>query len=147
MQLALPSKEIINKWYHEPTVLRLMSERKISRKDASQWFTDFMKWLYTCNRWCIEGNGSFMMDGLHLLDDVWHAYILSSRDYAFMSITLFNIDFIHHEPENPFVNAQIDPEIYKQQLIFLLDDWGEEYIARVWRYAIDVSEITTKHNI
>jgi hypothetical protein len=78
---------------------------------------------------------------MHLLDNVWHAYILNTRDYALMSKTLFNIDFIHHEPENPFKNTTIDPELYKQQLIFLLEDWGEEYIGRVWKYATDISEI------
>lgn len=90
--LRLPEKDLINSWYNEPTIFRLMDEKKWPRDIATQWFTDFMRWLYTCNRWNLENETGFIMDNMHPLDDIWHAYILNTKAYFKMSKELFNVD-------------------------------------------------------
>ena len=69
-----------------------MDEKKWPRDIATQWFTDFMRWLYTCNRWNLENETGFIMDNMHPLDDIWHAYILNTKAYFKMSKELFNVD-------------------------------------------------------
>ncbi|QIW10699.1 hypothetical protein [Francisella sp. LA112445] len=139
-KIKLPSKTDILNWNNESVTLRVMKELKMNRAQAKQWFTDFMCWLYSAQRWRLEKQKSFMMDSMNYLDEVWHAYILHTRDYLTMSKELFGIECVHHNPENPFKGEPMDPEVFEQQLLFLIDDWGEEYIDRVWAYGNDVAE-------
>ena len=143
--MKLPEKQVLIKWHHEPTVIRLMHDNRWSREMAELWFTDFMKWLYTSVRYREKYHESFAMDGLHYLDDVWHAYILHTKDYFAMSKQLFDVDYIHHSPANPYnIDGVIGEDIFRQQMMELLDDWGEEYIDRVWKYGADVSDMTSE---
>lgn len=73
----LPMKNTLKNWTCEPVIERLMSDHKWPRHIAKQWFDDFMCWLYSSHKWRLENSDSlFIMDNLHYLDDVWHAYIL-----------------------------------------------------------------------
>lgn len=142
--MIINNKKNIEEWIHEPTIKRLMSENRWSKKLATQWFHDLMKWLYTANRWNTTHNSTFMMDHMHYLDDVWHAYILHTRDYANMSSKLFGLSFFHHEPSDPFISQPIGEVLCEKQLIYLLEDWGDEYIDRIYEYASDLYDI--KHH-
>ncbi len=141
--MKLPEKYQIDEWQCEPVVLRLMSENRWSRQLANQWFQDFMRWLYTASRVGSKEKKPFSMDGLSYLDDVWHAYILHTKLYFEMSRQLFDVEFIHHTPENPFGAPAIDSEVFEKQLMALLEDWGEPYIDRVYAYGADLSDITS----
>lgn len=139
--MKLPDKTVIDNWEHLPTVYRLMHENRWPRQTAQQWLTDFMRWVYTSHRSEIENNKFFIMDNLHYLDDVWHAYILSSRDYFKMSKELFDVEYIHHHPENPFLISSIPDETTLYQMNMLKEDWGEAYIDRVWSYGADMHDV------
>lgn len=138
----LPNKSDLKNWTCEPVILRLMSENRWPRRISEQWFKDFMCWFYSSCRWNQENKTPFMMDGMHYLDDVWHAYILNTKDYFFMCKELFGVDYIHHEPVNPFKKEPMEQDVYRNQLLFLLEEWGEEYIDRVWEYGANVSDLT-----
>ena len=140
--MQLPDKITLINWRHEPTILRLMNENRWPRALAEQWFCDFMKWLYTSVRYELKTKEKFIMDGLHYLDDVWHAYILSTRDYFYMSKTLFDIDYYHHTPENPYTSEAIPDAVLGAQMNALGEDWGMEYVDRVWQYGADIYDIT-----
>lgn len=140
--MTLPDKQKIDTWICEPVVLRLMSENRWSRKQATQWFQDFMRWLYTCKRCTEKQEIEFMMDGLTYLDDVWHAYILHTELYFEMSKTLFGQEYIHHRPGNPFITSTMPTDMFETQLMELLADWGEDYIDRVYAYGADISDIS-----
>lgn len=139
--MKLPEKSVIDSWENAPTIYRLMHENRWSKNIAKQWFTDFMRWLYTSHRSELENGKYFMMDNLHYLDDVWHAYILSTRDYFKMSRELFDVEYIHHNPENPFLASPMPDDVTAYQMNMLLEDWGEEYIDRVWNYGADMYDI------
>jgi hypothetical protein len=142
--MQLPNKTILTNWRHESTIFRLMNEYRWPRQVAEQWFCDFMKWLYTSVRYELEHDKELIMDDLHYLDDVWHAYILSTKDYFYMSKTLFDIDYYHHNPENPYTSETIPNEILAAQMNALVEDWGIEYVDRVWVYGADVYDIKAK---
>lgn len=139
--MHLPTKQQLESWQHLPTIYRLMVEKRWSLKLSTQWFNDFMRWLYTANRSELENDKFFAMDNLHYLDDVWHAYILHTKDYMQMSQTLFGCEFIHHHPENPFLAEKIADEVISYQMEMLISDWGEQYVDRVWQYGADVHDI------
>lgn len=139
--MSLPSKEQLLNWQHQPTIYRLMSEKRWSRTLSTQWFNDFMRWLYTAMRSEVQNDRDFIMDNLHYLDDVWHAYILHTKDYMLMSKTLFEREIIHHTPENPFLSAKLADEVIIYQMSMLIEDWGDEYVDRVWQYGADMHDI------
>ncbi len=139
--MKLPAKSQIENWEHLPTIYRLMSENRWTLDYSRQWFKDFMKWLYTAMRSDVEKQTRFMMDGIHYLDDVWHAYILHTADYMQMSRELFNVEIIHHTPENPFLQEPLADEVIIYQMGMLVEDWGDEYVDRVWRYGADMYDI------
>ena len=139
--MKLPDKHLIISWQHSPTIYRLMSENRWAQNYAAQWFTDFMRWLYTAIRSELENNKNFTMDNIHYLDDVWHAYILHTKDYMQMSQELFDCQIIHHTPENPFVANKIADSVIIYQMEMLIDDWGDEYVDRVWQYGADMHDI------
>jgi hypothetical protein len=142
--MQLPNKETIKNWNHEPTIYRLMSENRWTYAQSKQWFNDFMCWLYTSMRCEQEYDKEFVMDSLHYLDDVWHAYILHTKDYFQMCQTLFDKDFIHHDPENPFASGEFKDEDLVFQMNLLIEDWGNEYVDRVWQYGADMHDIINK---
>lgn len=144
--ISLPEKERVLAWIHEPTIFRLMHEFRWPKRVATQWFHDCMCWLYSAQRWQSMGKSvEFSMDGMHYLDDVWHAYILHTKDYIKMSNELFGIDYFHHQPGNPLIPQKLDAERLALQLEFLLEDWGEEYVERVWEFGGDLSDIEEKY--
>lgn len=140
--MKLPEKTEIDAWECEPVILRLMSENRWNRKQAKQWFQDLMRWLYTASRIRVEEGKPFSMDGLSYLDDVWHAYILHTNLYFEMSKNLFGIEYIHHTPENPYERPPIEAELFESQLLALLEDWGEDYIDRVYAYGADLHDLS-----
>lgn len=145
--MKLPDKAQIINWRHEPTILRLMHENRWTYDTASLWFSDFMKWLYTCRRYIQEKDKPFEMDGLHFLDEVWHAYILHTKDYFKMSSELFGLEYIHHTPENPFAAGEpIPDDILLAQMNALVEDWGTEYVDRVWKYGADSHDLFLKYS-
>lgn len=144
--MKLPNKSQIIAWQHEPTVLRLMKENRWTKDTAQQWFNDFMKWMYTCQRYSKETGKPFEMDDLHFLDEVWHAYILHTKAYFKMSKELFDVEYLHHDPENPFGSGEAIPdEVLLAQMNALVDDWGVEYVDRVWKYGADKHDLLAKY--
>ncbi len=139
--MKLPEKEVILNWVNKPTILRLMKENTWTYDFSKQWFTDFMCWMYTSVRSELETDKFFSMDELNNLDKVWHAYILNTKDYFTMSQELFDINYIHHDPENPFLEGEFENEELTSQIMMLIDDWGEEYVDRVWKYGADIHDI------
>ena len=138
---TLPDKEVVLNWVHEPSIKKLMYKYKWPKKIARQWFQDLMCWLYSAQRWKMVHKAAFNMDGMHYLDDVWHEYILSTKDYFKMSRELFDIQYLHHNPENPYNRPEPNMDELVKQLEFLMEDWGEEYVDRVWAYGADLSDI------
>lgn len=138
--MRLPDKTEIENWRCEAVIIKLMHDYKWPRALAECWFTDFLRWVYTSRR-LSTSHGDFVMDGLSYLDEVWHCYILHTYEYIKMSNQLFDTDYIHHSPENPFNRKRIDAHKYKCQLLALLEDWGEGYINRVFAYGSDVSDL------
>ena len=142
--MKLPDKAVLLNWINKPTIYRLMNENKWTYEFSKQWFTDFMCWMYTSVRSVIATGDFLDMDGLHHLDTVWHAYILNTKDYFVMSKELFDIDYIHHDPENPFQNVEFSDDKLIIQLNMLMEDWGEEYVDRVWKFGADMHDILEK---
>ena len=139
--MKLPDKKLVLNWINKPTIYRLMFENTWTYDISKQWFTDFMCWMYTSMRSSKERGKFFDMDALHHLDEVWHAYILNTEDYFKMSKDLFDIEYIHHIPENPFIDSQLDDDEFSYQIKMLIDDWGEAYVDRVWKFGSDMHDI------
>lgn len=121
---------------------RLMAEHKWPHNTAAQWVGDLLRWLFTAQRWRRENGTPFEMDALTPLDDVWHAYILHTREYLTLSKQLFGVPYLHHDPGDPLAPAPLDPQRFERQLQALAADWGNDYIDRVYAYGVDLYDLS-----
>ena len=103
---------------------------------AEELFIELMRWLYLCARATEPGTrgvGVSIYPEILRIDDMWHAFILHTRDYADFCTHYFG-QFIHHDPVPIAVSrGRGDDEINAQLegfLSFLYDELGETTVRR-----------------
>jgi hypothetical protein len=130
---------------HGNVVRRYCREQQVSLEVGEERFQEMLKWLYLCYRYAIDEQPHrfecAMTPELLQLDEMWHCFVLHTRDYAEFCDRYFGF-FLHHEPQNDEVaetGTPVDLEaMLTEQLTFVFDILGEETL-RAWyeecRYA------------
>lgn len=121
---------------HAGVVARYAKEQGTSREDAEEIFVETLKWLYLCYRNAdTTGNASLaMLPDLAKLDEMWHTFIIFTRDYSSFCETYFRT-YIHHLPITD-EDDQIPPDEgterarLEQQFALVHDILGEETLLR-----------------
>jgi hypothetical protein len=151
-KLRLAPKNTIQNWTNEIIIIKLMNKNVWSYNIAQRWFTDFMQWLYTSMRLIAEGKNTYTIPMISIaLDDVFHTYLENSLDYFAMCQDLFNLEYIPHSP-GPRV-MENDQQLHKLMqdvkngMIELQNDWGREYIDRVFAYEMDIVKLDLGKNV
>src|SRR5215813_80179 len=90
--------------YQQPGVIRRYAkEQGATLDEAEEVFRETLKWLYLCYRSSIPGPegdapiGYAMTPEIAKIDDMWHAFVLFTRDYAAFCEHYFGL-FLHHVP-------------------------------------------------
>lgn len=66
--------------------------------DGQLLFEDLLAWLWLNTQRKKEGKNTYLFGPLLILDELWHTFILHTRDYVDFSMQYFG-EYIHHEVE------------------------------------------------
>jgi hypothetical protein len=94
------SLEQVLAYRHPGVVRRYAKEQGVSLVEAEKVFRETLKWLYLCYRSIIaspDGIGCPMTPEIAQLDEMWHTFVLFTRDYADFCEGSFGF-FLHHVP-------------------------------------------------
>lgn len=92
-------------------------------------FQDLLAWLWLNVKRRQSGHKTYMFGPLKHLDNLWHLFILHTRDY-FAFCTHFFSEYIHHETEPPGEEYQLTAEALEEFLSDAYDDLGEAWVVR-----------------
>jgi hypothetical protein len=112
------SLEEVLAYRHPGVVRRYAKEQGVSLAEAEEVFRETLKWLYLCYRSTTmdpEGPGCAMTPEIARLDEMWHTFILFTRDYAAFCERYFGF-FLHHVPNVDEEEKPEDPETVRPLL-------------------------------
>lgn len=122
------NKEDLLLYKNKDVILRYCKEYNKNEEFANDVFLNLMKWFYVANK-CREENFSAHISGSLLeIDNMWHTFIIFTKDYANFCQTYFK-KFIHHIPNTSIDNKKIDSDKkseLKRYLEILVAEFGEE---------------------
>jgi hypothetical protein len=120
---------------HPGVVARYRREQGGSEAEAQEVFVDLLAFLYLSARSIETAGGTVvgMYPEILKLDEMWHCFILHTRDYGKFCEQHFGF-FLHHEPAEPVSDGQAsrrgdDAELSKF-LSFTYDELGEATVRR-----------------
>src|SRR5262249_35562828 len=82
---------------HPGVVRRYAKEQHASREEAEEIFQETLKWLYLCGCSLREDVSCAMTPEIAKLDEMWHTFLMFTRDYADFCERYFSF-FLHHVP-------------------------------------------------
>src|SRR5215510_12354610 len=108
--------------YRNATVVdRYLKEFGGTRKEADVVFRETLKWLYLANRsHSVDLKNPvecFITTNLIIIDDMWHTFILFTRDYTDFCTRHFG-QYIHHQPVTDEVTAIPEKELKRKRRRF-----------------------------
>jgi hypothetical protein len=138
--------EAVLSYRHPAVVARYIKDFGGDQGAAEDLFQELTRWLYLCARAARTRDRSVtisMYPEILRIDDMWHTFILHTRDYAEFCHRYFG-HFIHHDPLPPRPprewhadEANAELEMF---LSFLYDELDEATVRRWFverRYARD----------
>lgn len=123
--------------YHNDTVVGYFCHHhpEFNLDEGRILFTDLLAWLWLNKQRAAAGKKTRLFGSLLVLDVLWHAFILHTRDYADFSTRYFGA-FFHHDIE-PIGQEYLMGE---EELIDYLQDCfgylGEEWVSRRFETAL-----------
>jgi len=123
--------------YRNPGVVaRYLGEFGGGQSAAEELFGELMRWLYLCARSGEPGAPGArlsMYPEILRIDDMWHIFVLHTRDYADFCARYFG-RFIHHDPEPIDRSREPREDEVRAELegflSFLYDELGDETVRR-----------------
>jgi hypothetical protein len=130
--------------YQNPAVLKLYVQNYPNNKlNAETAFKETLKYLWLCKKHEADRlhypddktlpPRCVMLRSMREIDEMWHEFILFTRDYSQFCNTYFG-EYCHHLP-NIFDNMPVSPEAEQEEIAKLLpyiyDHLGDETM-RVW---------------
>ena len=127
---------------HPGVVRRYAKEQHASREEAEEVFQETLKWLYLCGCGLREDFACSMTPEIAKLDEMWHTFLMFTRDYADFCERYFGF-FLHHVPnedeeEAREGGAEAVREQLERQFGLVYDVLGEATLKRWYeeeRYA------------
>lgn len=139
----LPSLAHLLSYKNPNVVTRFKREFPHYQESAEQLFENMLKYLWICKKHSLDRKANPQDEALdfvivmhlemQMMDDMWHNFILHTRDYAEFCQNYFG-EFVHHVPS--IVEQQ--PEVFKdfeiemtRYLSYVYDHLGEKTV-RSW---------------
>jgi len=127
---------------HPGVVRRYAKEQHASREEAEEIFQETLKWLYLCGCSLREDVSCAMTPEIVKLDEMWHTFLMFTRDYADFCERYFG-GFLHHVPNEDEEEARAEEaeavrEQLERQFGLVYDVLGEDTLKRWYeeeRYA------------
>ncbi len=128
------------------------------KQDAEKIFEDMLSYLWLCKKFELDKSQCkdspelnftcVMHKEMEIIDEMWHAFILVTVDYANFCEQYFG-EFLHHLPEmgeEIDKNFEVDTEIFRQELSLFLsyiyDNLGENTLKRWFSQYLEAYQAT-----
>lgn len=102
---------------------------EINPAEAEQLLSDLMAWLWLNAYRRRLSKKTYLFGPLLILDELWHAFILHTRDYHAFCDQFFG-EYIHHEIEPLGKEHEISPEELADFLSDAIDHLGMPWVLR-----------------
>ncbi len=124
-----PLKEVLG-YHHEGVIKRFCYDNSnFSLDQIRRDFQDLLAWLWLNVKRKKSGRKTYLFGPLKHLDNLWHLFILHTRDYFDFCTQYFNA-YIHHETEPPgeeYLLSELDLEEF---LADAYEQLGQDWIIR-----------------
>jgi hypothetical protein len=105
---------------------------EFSEADGHQLFTDLLVWMWLKHQRAREGKATYLFGPLLILDEMWHVFILHTRDYMHFSLNYFG-EYVHHEVEPIGLEHRVEEDELRDYLHdcfkYLDKSWVERRFA------------------
>lgn len=117
--------------YKNPTVTRYFTHHhpEVNQEAAEQLFQDLLAWLWLNAYRKQQHKQTWFFGPLLLMDAMWHAFILHSREYHAFCQNYFG-DYFHHEVETPGFEHELQPDELADYLKDCFEYLGDEWVQR-----------------
>jgi hypothetical protein len=146
---TIAALETVMAYQHPDVVARFLKSWDIPEAEAQEVFDELKKWLWLCavSRHDAEpgtlGRPLSIINSMILVDEMWHAFILYTKDYSQFCHDHFGY-YIHHGPttlaqkEATRIEAEADPAAFQAkteaefeaQFSFVYDRLGAETLTK-----------------
>ncbi|KTD05617.1 hypothetical protein Lgor_0102 [Fluoribacter gormanii] len=127
--LAYKNETVVNYFcHHHPDC---------SEQEGQDLFADLLAWMWLNMQRQKLGKKTYLFGPLLILDELWHTFILHTRDYVDFSIRYFDTYF-HHDVEPSGKEHIIEEEELTDYLQDCFTYLGSEWVAR--RFATALTE-------
>lgn len=144
-----PTLEEVMAYRHPDVVARFLKSWNLPQDEAEAIFDDLKRWLWVSamsKKDELSGEPSLRMailNSMVLVDDMWHAFILFTKDYTQFCVDHFGF-YLHHGPttqaekDEAMAAIQADPEAFQARLTadfeaqfsYIYDKLGPEVLSR-----------------
>lgn len=139
--MQIPQLDDVLAYQNQSVIKRYCDEHPgVSVSDAQQIFHDLLGWLWLGEHRRKRQLASHMIRPLAMLDNMWHTFILHTRNYADFCQHYFN-RFLHHEVESLDHDDNIDSAELTGYFEECYEYLGERWLVRNFVGVID-SDIT-----
>ena len=123
--------------YKNPRVLEQFSytHGDYSLIQTEQLFTDLLAWLWLKNQRTYQQKPTYLFGPLLLLDQLWHLFILHTRDYIEFSERYFG-SYLHHDPEPPGFEHHLTEEELGEYVGDCFEYLGSDWVERRFAQAL-----------
>lgn len=105
---------------------------EFSLREGNQLFDDLLSWMWLNWQRSRMGKKTYLFGPLLILDEMWHTFILHTRDYVLFSMHYFG-EYFHHEVEPVgFEHILEEEELtdYLQDCFkYLQSEWVERHFS------------------
>ncbi len=105
------------------------SHSQFQLNEASQLFHDLLGWLWLKQQRAKQDKPTYLFGPLLVLDELWHLFILHTRDYNDFSQQYFG-EYVHHEPEPPGFEHHLTEEELADYVNDCFDYLGSDWVER-----------------
>ncbi|KTD66085.1 glycine-rich domain-containing protein [Legionella spiritensis] len=125
--------------YENPGVVSYFTHHNptFSLNASRQLFTDLLGWLWLNALRQQKNCPTYFFGPLLPMDDMWHAFILHSRDYVSFCERYFD-GYFHHNIEPIGMEHQLAPEEIGDFLYDCFEYLGEQWVIRYFGEALPV---------
>ena len=142
MDYKRPTLNTVLSWEADDVVHAFSKTLGIKLEETKAIFSEFKAMMWLMNEMEFDGeqeqgNRFVIDDSLVILDEMWHTFILHTRDYHLFCMRLFG-HYVHHAPTTPAQIAQ-----HREELVGLTD---EEKLTKIrdekrWQYTYTLKNL------
>lgn len=131
--------------YRNPRVInKFRTQYAVGEPEADELFVEMLKWLWLCARAREDREANLpdvprvlnIQSGLIIIDELWHLFILHTRDYVDFCERHFGF-YLHHYPGHPAFEPPTEEDTAKE-LSYIYDNVEGE--ATLNRWYVDYAE-------